>query len=378
MTRMHVCYLTIAHPAKDARLFYRIVRPLAEKGCAVTLIAPEPFEDDLVRMSPWNPVIAAARRPKRLALALRAALAERADVYSFHDPDLILVGLILKVLRPSAAVVYDALEDYPSMMLVKYWLPKPLRPAVAWATHMMNLVAGRCLDGVMTADPHVQQDFQRVAAHKTIVHYNFPPLSVFTPPPDVPSGVRADLVYIGGMSDRTGMFILLDALVMLAQRGIKPSVRLAGYTDGETGFAALQEGIRSRGLSDQVELRGKLPYTHVPAWICSGRIGLVALQPIAKFMKNIPTKLFEYWAYGLPVIASDLPPIRPFLSDGKNGLLFDPTSAADLARTIEWLMHHPHEGEMMGRYGQEQVASHWNNERQMEGLVNFYKRICRI
>jgi glycosyltransferase involved in cell wall biosynthesis len=375
---MHVCYLTIAHPAKDARLFYRIVRPLAEKGCAVTLIAPEPFEDDLVRMSPWNRAIAAARRPKRLALALRAALAEPADVYSFHDPDLILVGLALKALRPSAAVVYDALEDYPSMMLVKYWLPKPLRPLVAWATHRMNLIAGRCLDGVMTADPYVQQDFQRVAAHKTIVHYNFPPLSVFPPLPDVPSGVNADLVYIGGMSDRTGMFILLDALVILAQRGIKPSVRLAGYTDGETGFAALQAGIRSRGLSDQVELRGKLPYTHVPAWICSGRIGLVALQPIAKFMKNIPTKLFEYWAYGLPVIASDLPPIRPFVSDGKNGVLFDPASATDLARAIEWLMRHPHEGEMMGRYGQEQVFSHWNNEQQMEGLVDFYKRICRM
>jgi glycosyltransferase involved in cell wall biosynthesis len=375
---MHVCSLTIAHPAKDARLFYRIVRPLAETGCAVTLIAPEPFEDDLVRMSPWNPRLAQAKRPERLALALRAALAERADVYSFHDPDLILVGLTLKALRPSAAVVYDALEDYPSMMLVKYWLPKPLRPAVAWATHRMNLVAGRWLDGVMTADPHVQQDFQCVAAHKTIVHYNFPPLSVFTPPPEAPSGVKADLVYIGGMSDRTGMFILLDALVMLAQRGIKPSVRLAGYTDGETGFAVLQAGIRSRGLSEQVELRGKLPYTHVPAWIGSGRIGLVALQPIAKFMKNIPTKLFEYWAYGLPVIASDLPPIRPFVSDGKNGLLFDPASAADLARAIERLMHHPHEGEMMGRYGQEQVSSHWNNERQMEGLVNFYQRLRRI
>jgi glycosyltransferase involved in cell wall biosynthesis len=373
---MHVCYVTIAHPAKDARLFYRIARPLAEKGFSVTLIAPEPFEDDLVRMSPWNRAIAQAKRPQRLGLALRAALATRADVYSFHDPDLIVFGLIMKVLRPSAAIVYDALEDYPSMMLVKYWLPKPLRPLFAWATRAMNNVAGRCLNGVMTADPSVQLDFQRVAARKTLIHYNFPPLSMFQLPTGKPSAIKADLVYVGGMSERTGIFILLDALALLAKRGIKPSVKLAGYTDGEVGWVAIREGIWIRGLSAQVELRGKMPYAQVPRWIQGGRIGLVTLQPIAKFMKNIPTKMFEYWAYGLPVIASDLPPIRPFLTDQENGLLFNPTDVEDLARVIQWLVEHPSEGERMGKCGQAQVYTNWNNDRQIEGLSSFYERIC--
>src|SRR5262245_45847474 len=124
MTSLRVCALTIGHPAKDARVFYRILQPLAKKGCAVVLIAPEPFTDDLVRMSPWNLVMAQSTRSKRLILAFRAALAERADVYSFHDPDLIPVGLALKLLMPSEALVYDALEAYPSMMLVKYWITK--------------------------------------------------------------------------------------------------------------------------------------------------------------------------------------------------------------------------------------------------------------
>ena len=113
------------------------------------------------------------------------------------------------------------------------------------------------------------------------------------------------------------------------------------------------------------------------AWICSGRIGLVMLQPIAKFLKNIPTKLFEYWACGLPVIVSDLPPIRPFLRDGKNGLSFDPTSAEDLGRAIAWLVRHPEECKRMGQYGQEQVHTSWNNDRQIKALVDLYIQICR-
>jgi glycosyltransferase involved in cell wall biosynthesis len=209
------------------------------------------------------------------------------------------------------------------------------------------------------------------------VYYNFPTLSLFTPETAEPPIAQADLVYIGGMSERAGIFVLLDALALLAQQGITPSVRLAGYTDGAAGLAAIQQGIRSRGLNDQVELQGRIPHRQVPAWIRSGRIGLVPLQPIAKFMKNIPTKMFEYWACGLPVIASDLPPIRPFLTEGKNGLLFDPTSAKDLARAIAWLVRHPREGKTMGQYGQEQVHADWNNDRQIDALVGFYKQICQ-
>lgn len=375
MISLRVCALTIGHPAKDARVFYRIVQPLAKKGCAVVLIAPESFTDDLVRMSPWNAVMAQSNRTKRLILAFRAALAERADVYSFHDPDLIPVGLALKLLRPSAAVVYDALEDYPSMMLVKYWLPKSLRPTLAKATHLLNLVASRYLDGIVTADPGVQRDFQRFAGHKTIVHYNFPPLGEFQQVKGEPPALRADLVYVGGMSERTGMFVLLDALALLAKRGLQPTLRLAGYSDGENGFAAIKEGISRRNLTMQVELHGKIPYTQVPAWIRSGRIGLVPLQPIAKFMKNIPTKMFEYWALGLPVIGSDLPPIRSFLTHGKNGLLFNAADPEDLARAIEWLLSHPLTAKKMGAMGRERVDTDWNIDRHIENLLDFYQHI---
>jgi glycosyltransferase involved in cell wall biosynthesis len=327
-------------------------------------------------MSAWNAQIGKAKRLKRLDLALRAALAEPADVYHFHDPELIPLGFALKVLKPSAAVVYDVHEDYPAMMRVKYWLPRPLRPLIAWATHIANIASGRCFDGIVVADPGVRRDFQHVAGHKTMVYYNFPTRSLFTSETVGPSVAQADLVYLGEMSERSGIFVFLDALVLLAQQGLTPSARLAGYTDGAAGLAAIQQGIRSRSLSAQVEVRGRMPHTHVPAWIRSGRIGLVLLQPIAKFMKNIPTKMFEYWACGLPVIASDLPPIRPFLTDGKNGLLFDPTSAEDLARAIDWLVRHPHEGKAMGQYGHEQVSTDWNNDRQIDALIGFYEQIC--
>jgi glycosyltransferase involved in cell wall biosynthesis len=177
------------------------------------------------------------------------------------------------------------------------------------------------------------------------------------------------------MSERAGTFVLLDALVELAAQGIRPSVRLAGYTDGEVGGQTLQKGIQDRGLGAGVELRGRMSHSDVPAWIRSGRIGLVTLQPIEKFMKNIPSKMFEYWACGLPVIGSDLPPISRFLSDGVNGVLFSPSSPKDLARAIRFLIERPAETAAMGRSGQQLVHEKWNSEQQVDQLVRFYEQI---
>jgi glycosyltransferase involved in cell wall biosynthesis len=374
---VRICHIT-TFKLKDARIYYRMCYGLAERGLPAVLVAPEaPTEDMVVQCSAWNGCLARTSRSRRIGLALRAALAENADVYHIHEHELIPVALALKILHPSSAVVFDAREDYPALMRVKYWVPKPLRPLLALTAHAANLIAGLCLDGIVTADPDVENDFRRLGAKRTCVYYNFPTLSLFTRGGAVPPATRVDLVYVGGMSDRTGIFVLLDALALLAQEGIRPTVRLAGYTDGVGGQKAIRHGIDFRGLTAQVELRGTLPYEEVPAWIRSGRIGLVPLLPLPKFMKNITTKTFEYWACGLPVIASNLPPIRPFLTDGYNGVLFEPGSARDLARAIRLLLAAPAQGEAMGRNGQQQVYESWNNSSQTIDLLSFYEQLCK-
>ena len=373
---MRICHIT-TFKLQDARIYYRMCYGLAEQGLPAVFVAPEMrTEDMIVQCSAWNRRLAEASRSQRIGLALRAALAEKADVYHIHEQELIPVALALKILRPSAAVVFDAREDYPALMRMKYWLPRILRPLLAQTAQAANLIASLCLDGIVAADPDVANDFRLLGAKRTLVYYNFPTLSLFTAGCAVPPTTRVDLVYIGGMSDRTGIFVLLDALVLLAQEGIRPTVRLAGYTDGAGGQKSIRNGIDLRGLTAQVELRGTLPYEEVPAWIRSGRIGLVPLLPLPKFMKNISTKTFEYWACGLPVIASNLLPIRPFLTDGHNGVLFEPGSARDLARAIRSLLAAPAQGEAMGRNGQRQVYEIWNNASQTVDLLSFYVQLC--
>jgi glycosyltransferase involved in cell wall biosynthesis len=373
---MNICHITTVHPVRDARIFHRMCRALSRQELNVTVIAPESFSaEPYLRPSPLNARMGQASRLWRSAIALRAALGENAEVYHFHDPELIPMALTLKLLRPKTAVVYDVHEDYPSMMRDKYWLPPATRPAAAQGVRLANRIAGKFLDGVVVADQGVAADFVKDARAKTLVYYNFPSLDLF---PSLPAAVdepRADLVYLGGLSERAGIFVLFDALEILANNGLKPRVQLAGYTDGEKGLAKIQSVLRQQGLAGQVEFHGRLPHSQVPTWLRGGRIGLVLLQAVPKFLKNIPSKMFEYWACGLPVLASDLPPARQFLAEGQNGYLFPASNAVKLSERIAHLLSHPAECRLLGRAGRRRIETDWNNEAQVDGLVSFYESL---
>src|SRR5947199_8635423 len=110
-----IVHMTSVHSALDPRIFAKECVALAAAGHDVTLIAAD--DSDAVRE---GVKIRCVKRPSgRLARMLvtscsvfRTALAERADVYHFHDPELIPWGLVLRVL--GKRVIYDVHEDYVS------------------------------------------------------------------------------------------------------------------------------------------------------------------------------------------------------------------------------------------------------------------------
>lgn len=60
----------------------------------------------------------------------------KADVYHFHDPELLPVAWLLKNRRNH--VIYDIHEDYITSMLQKEYVPKPLRKFAAKAYKKME------------------------------------------------------------------------------------------------------------------------------------------------------------------------------------------------------------------------------------------------
>ena len=106
-------------------------------------------------------------------------------------------------------------------------------------------------------------------------------------------------------------------------------------------------------------------------------MGLITLAPIPNYLESYPTKLFEYMAAGIPVVASDFPLFRNIVEGADCGLLVDPKSPKQIAEAIDWLIDHPEDAERMGANGKRAARDTYNWHGEARKLTTLYEKLWR-
>jgi glycosyltransferase involved in cell wall biosynthesis len=386
---MRICYLSSlgcelrsasavrspGSPSLGSRLFYRQCLYLAALGHHVTLICPAGKRETIrkVAIRKYFSRNGALWRLLCSPLIIVPALRANADLYHVHSIQLIPVGLFLKLVFRKR-IVYDSFEDFPSMILLKSKVPSSLRVSLSRLVYHVEQIAGDVFDGIVTADPAVMRMYHSVRAKK-LVYYNFPCLDLFRQGESASSPKEYDIVYSGGISERAGSFVLLMAIRRLADTGLRARVLIFGYSDNSDVVRRLKAEACKLKIDNCLCIRGPVRPEEVPRLLRLAKIGVVPLQPIPKFMKNIPSKLFEYWACGLATVAGDLPPIRPFFRNCEYGFRVNPTDPDAYAEAFSRLLRNPAELELMGRRAKLAVATRLNSHREGARLIDLYQRI---
>jgi glycosyltransferase involved in cell wall biosynthesis len=366
---MKIAHLTSAHIALDQRIFWKEAVTLAAAGHEVVVIAAAGAQDTMMRGVRIRSV--AGRRPRwqrmtaTTSAVFRAGLAERADIYHFHDPELIPVGLMLKAM--GRGVIYDVHEDVPAQVLSKTWIRPRLRAPVARAVDFFERLGARLFDGIIVANPPHRRRFPQ---SKTEVVRNLPVLEEFVEDKPIPYSSRASAIaYVGDLTHVRGAKEMIHAIALMPDE-LEARLWLAGrFSD-----PGLEAACRALPGWSRVDFLGWQSRPEVAALLGRARVGLVLLQPVPHYQSNYPVKLFEYMAAGLPVVASDLPNCRQVVEDTGCGLVVDPLDTAAIAKAVQWLLENPSEAEEMGRRGRRAVEErhNWNSEGQK--LVRYYER----
>lgn len=359
-----VAHITTVHRAGDTRITQKECRSLVEAGYRTVLIVAS---DDasgvpglIVRRLPR-----ASSRLERLTVAplraLRQARRERADLYHVHDPELIPMALVLKAL--GGRVVYDAHEHLPRQILSKHWIPAILRRPVAWLAGALEGVADRVLDGIVVANASTAPRFN---PERTALVENYAQVRADDVPPNLADRSRT-VIYVGGLSANRGLDRMIDAFRLLG----RPEVTLAliGPLEGSTPMPDLA------GLEGRVDLTGRLDLAIVERRLRDARIGLSVLQPVPNYMSNYPTKIFEYMAAGVPVVASDFPLYRSVVDASGCGITVDHASPEAIAAAMARLLDHPDEAQAMADRGRAAVIERYSWDVGRRALLALYERI---
>lgn len=365
-----VAHLTSVHSPADTRIAYRECATLAEAGYDVVLVAPGTLAAPPkgVRLHgvpvPKNRI---ERMTRTVWNVYRAALEERADVYHFHDPELMMIGLALRA--RGARVVFDVHEDIPHDIADKPYIPSALRAPLAAASSVALRGLNRWYSAIVTATPAIARRFPH---RHTVVIHNYPRIE------ELPSAASSEFagrpraaIYLGSITELRCIQELVESL---GSPALAPGIRLrlAGTFENE----ALEQRVRSMPQWDRVDYMGFCPRSQIAATLSEARVGMLLFRPAANHDEAMPTKLFEYLGAGLPVIISNTMKCSELVSQYDCGIVVDPFDIDAIARAMTMLIDNPAAARAKGERGRRLVTERYQWKSEASKLTKLYAEIA--
>ena len=179
--------------------------------------------------------------------------------------------------------------------------------------------------------------------------------------------------FVGSFARFHGIAVLQAALPrVLAER---PQLVFLLVGTGEL-VGELEAYCRSLGFADRVVFTGHVPRDRVPGLVATMDI-LLAPYSAEEFFYLSPIKLFEYMAAGRAVLAARVGQIPEIITDGENGLLYDPSVPGSFEKELLRLVDAPALREALGTRARQTIEKQFTWRAHAEGVVEVLERARR-
>jgi glycosyltransferase involved in cell wall biosynthesis len=267
-------------------------------------------------------------------------------------------GCLIRMRRPACAVLLHSAAAPVALLAADvrtalYWNEhpthfagpvrslSPLRCAARWGTRWLAFQGARKATVVMPiGEAHYEDLLQHGCAPQRVklihmgVDRSFS--RIHLQPVSGNDDAPLELIYVGTVSKARGRDVMLEALKCANRNGTIARLTMVGASADEVDYCCGY--ARDLGIADAVRIHGRVDGAAIPAFLKTADVGLCLWEDQPWWRFNPPTKLFEYLAAGLPVLASDICTHTQYVSDWHNGLIFKYDSQS-LARAIRKLWH---------------------------------------
>jgi glycosyltransferase involved in cell wall biosynthesis len=247
-----------------------------------------------------------------------------------------------RVRRRDALFVYEAhrlcFAHLAEHLSGKRWDETTPRAGPVRRLYLREAATVEAADGVVCLTNGVQQALTRMFA------LNRPSLvlpSGTSVPTDamVPTGERdIDVLYVGKLRVRKGVRLLLAAMRHL------PGRRLCVVGGSPAEVAACRELARAHVELSRTDFTGFVEPGRVQDYLRRSRVGVCPLPlgtSVTSEQFTSPLKLLQMMAYGVPVVASDVPAIRDIVTHGETAWLVASDDPKALAAGLRTLLEDP-------------------------------------
>jgi len=329
-----VVHLTTVHDPRDPRIFHKQLKTLRAAGYDARIVAPRDGSASVDGI-PIAALPEVEGRYQRLVLqrvVYQQARKLNADLYHFHDPELIPLAYVLKR-ETGARIIYDMHEDYRWHGPVEGRLIRMLeRWCFRWVDHV---ILAESSYRIIVAGSGVASTF---IGNYMRVHDDAPP------PPSNDPGDPFRLLYTGIVSESRGLGYMIDLMHCLRTAGMDAALDVVGVCNFADQRQRAVRDIDRRDLGRHIRRRGWDSYVPVAAmtpYYQAADVGLALFDPDPNYVQSTPTKFFEYLHFGLPILCSDFPRWRRFIERHDCGAVVPPGDADAALQVVRCWHNNP-------------------------------------
>lgn len=368
MKKYKICHLSSAHKRDDIRIFIKECRTLQKAGYQTNYIVADGLGDNIVEGVSIYDVGKDNSRIKRMTQTtkrvLKKAIELDADLYHFHDPELMFAGL--KLLKKGKKVIYDTHEDLPRQIFGKPYLNKFVKATLPFFVEKIENYVAKRFSYIIAATPAIFDRFYQLNKNSIDVN-NYPILGELQTDKDK-KNIKNQVCYIGGLTKIRGLKEVVDSLEF-----VDVELKIAGKFANQN----FENEVKQSSGWSKVDEMGFLSREDVKNLLSESIAGIVTFLPLPNHVDAQPNKIFEYMSASLPVIGSNFKLWKQIIEKNNCGLCVNPENPNEIADAIEKLSNNPYLVKKMGENGKKAVETKYNWQIEEQKLLNIYRKILK-
>lgn len=363
---MKICHMTSAHDSDDIRILKKQCVSLAKVDSNDVYLVAKGDSYEYKGVKIIGVEVSSSGRLGRILKVSKAvyntAVSVDADVYEFHDPELLLYAKKLKKLGKK--VIFDSHENYSEQIMQKGYIPKYIRKIVKAIYSLIENNACKYIDAVLypsESSPYIGR------VKECVPIFNTPMLDELEIKKDF-SEKEDSVCCVGTLSEDRGIRVLVNACY-------KAGVKLV--LGGNFSPPSFEDELRAEDSFSIVDYRGYCDRQKVNDIYDECLIGTDTILNVGQYpyLDNLSTKVYEYMIMKMPYITSDFKYNKSIVDKYNCGVCVNPSDENAISEAISFLVNNKKTAREMGENGRRLVEKNLNWKFDEERLINLYEKL---
>ena len=323
-------------PVIDPRAYEKFAKSLAKRGqYDVHILGSLPTVIDVPQHISLYPISSNSKGSINRLLVPWKTLTElkkiKPDILIINTHELLFIGAIFKLFT-GQRLVYDIQENYFFNFLYQKNYPWGIRHLLALYVRTKEIILSHFVDHFILAEQCYADEIKFVKQRYSIIENKCMPTEIALKKQDQ---LPTEFLISGTISQEYGVFDALHFFKQLPANKYK--LIIVGHCPNKRTFSALKKEVNGIENIDFIISTTPIPHQNIRAHFATNTIALLPYQVNKSNENKIPTKLYEYIGFGIPVLISPNPIWDKIINTHHAGLSIDfqsPINIDDIRRSL--------------------------------------------